>query len=118
MLQFQDRSRRNRVNPCASLVLSVHVLVPVNVGTSSDASWDIEIDDFPEQHQRAARPSGLTARTAFLVVGRGIAEADTAAPQPGQQAQLDALQQQIRDLQRAAAMDPVAADAPRTQQPS
>ncbi len=42
----------------------------------------------------------------------------TAAPQPDQQAQIDALQQQIRDLQRAAAMDPVPADAPRTQQPS
>jgi sec-independent protein translocase protein TatA len=43
----------------------------------------------------------------------------TAAPQPDQQAQIDALQQQIRDLQRAATMDPVrSADAPRTQQPS
>ena len=42
----------------------------------------------------------------------------TAAPQSGQQAQIDALQQQIRDLQRAAAMDAVPADAPRTQQPS
>jgi sec-independent protein translocase protein TatA len=42
----------------------------------------------------------------------------TGAPQPDQQAQIDALQQQIRDLQRAAVMDPVPADAPRTQQPS
>jgi sec-independent protein translocase protein TatA len=42
----------------------------------------------------------------------------TAAPQPDQQSQIDALQQQIRDLQRAAAMDPVPADVPRTQQPS
>src|SRR5690348_7799788 len=42
----------------------------------------------------------------------------TAAPQSDQQVQIDALQQQIRDLQRAAAMDPVpSADAPRTQQP-
>jgi len=41
-----------------------------------------------------------------------------AAPQPEQQSQIDALQQQIRDLQRAAAMDPVPAEAPRTQQPS
>jgi sec-independent protein translocase protein TatA len=41
-----------------------------------------------------------------------------AAPQPDQQSQIDALQQQIRDLQRAAAMDAVPADAPRTQQPS
>jgi sec-independent protein translocase protein TatA len=30
----------------------------------------------------------------------------TASPQPVQQAQIDALQQQIRDLQRTAAMDP------------
>jgi len=42
----------------------------------------------------------------------------TAASQPDQQSQLDALQQQIRDLQRAAAMDPAPAEAQRTQQPS
>jgi sec-independent protein translocase protein TatA len=42
----------------------------------------------------------------------------TAAAQPDQQGQLDALQQQIRDLQRAAAMDPAPAEAQRTQQPS
>ena len=42
----------------------------------------------------------------------------TAVPQPDQQTQIDALQQQIRDLQRASAMDAVPADAPRTQQPS
>jgi sec-independent protein translocase protein TatA len=51
----------------------------------------------------------------------------TAAPaqQPDQQSQLDALQQQIRDLQRAATMDAVPtttagvpAEAQRTQQPS
>ena len=45
-----------------------------------------------------------------------------AVSQPDQQqAQIDALQQQIRDLQRAAAMDSVPAtpaEAPRTQQPS
>jgi len=41
-----------------------------------------------------------------------------ATPQPDQQTQIDALQQQIRDLQRTSAMDPVAADAARTQQPS
>ena len=43
-----------------------------------------------------------------------------AAPQPDQQVQIDALQQQIRDLQRAATMDPVpsAAEAPRSQQTS
>jgi sec-independent protein translocase protein TatA len=51
----------------------------------------------------------------------------TAAPaqQPDQQAKIDALQQQIRDLQRAATMDAVptttagaSAEAQRTQQPS
>ncbi|HJZ01774.1 MAG TPA: Sec-independent protein translocase subunit TatA [Streptosporangiaceae bacterium] len=42
----------------------------------------------------------------------------TAASQPDQQqSQIDALQQQIRDLQRAAAMDPAPVEAQRTQQP-
>jgi sec-independent protein translocase protein TatA len=43
-----------------------------------------------------------------------------AAPVPAadQQSQIDTLQQQIRDLQRASAMDTVPADAPRSQQPS
>lgn len=59
-----------------------------------------------------AEPSGSTVT--------GFPQAELAAsPQPDQQSQIDALQQQIRDLQRAAAMDPVSsADAPRTQQPS
>jgi sec-independent protein translocase protein TatA len=42
----------------------------------------------------------------------------TPTPLPEQQSQIDALQQQIRDLQRAAAMDPAPAEAQRTQQPS
>jgi sec-independent protein translocase protein TatA len=42
----------------------------------------------------------------------------TATPQPDQQSQIDALQQQIRDLQRAATMDPAPAEAQRTQQPT
>ncbi len=43
----------------------------------------------------------------------------TAAPAPvDQQGQIDALQQQVRDLQRAAAMDTPAAEPQRTQQPS
>jgi sec-independent protein translocase protein TatA len=42
----------------------------------------------------------------------------TAASQPDQQqSQIDALQQQIRDLQRAAAMDPAPVEVQRTQQP-
>jgi sec-independent protein translocase protein TatA len=40
------------------------------------------------------------------------------APAPEQQSQIDALQQQIRDLQRAATMDPAPVEAQRTQQPS
>ena len=46
------------------------------------------------------------------------AAAATAVPPADQQSQIDALQQQIRDLQRSAAMDTVPADAPRTQLPS
>ena len=49
----------------------------------------------------------------------GFPQAELAvAPQPDQQSQIDALQQQIRDLQRASAMDPAPADAQRAQQPS
>ena len=48
----------------------------------------------------------------------GFPQAELAAPQPDQQGQIDALRQQIRDLQRAAAMETVpSADAPRTQRP-
>ena len=39
-------------------------------------------------------------------------------PAADHQSQIDALQQQVRDLQRASAMDTVPADAPRSQQPS
>jgi len=47
----------------------------------------------------------------------------TSAPQQDQQAQIDALQQQIRDMQRAATMDAptpagASAESQRTQQPS
>ena len=44
------------------------------------------------------------------------AELAAAPAQAEQQSQIDALQQQIRDLQRAAAMDPAPAEAQRTQQ--
>jgi sec-independent protein translocase protein TatA len=47
------------------------------------------------------------------------APAAAAAPVADQQAQIDALQQQVRDMQRAAAMDPVASskeDTPVNQQ--
>ena len=49
----------------------------------------------------------------------GFPQAELAAAPPSlQQSQIDALQQQVRDLQRASAMDPAPADAQRTQQPS
>jgi TatA/E family protein of Tat protein translocase len=48
----------------------------------------------------------------------GFSQAElTAAPQPDQQSQIDALKQEIRDMQRAAAMDPAPAEAQRSQQP-
>jgi sec-independent protein translocase protein TatA len=72
------------------------------------------------EDEPASGPSGSTAS--------GVpAPAEIAASQqPEQQAQIDALQQQIRDLQRASAMDTPAptvqagasAESPRTQQPS
>src|SRR5580704_2683114 len=56
--------------------------------------------DGPAQAQAQAQASSGAAN--------GFPQAElTAAPQPDQQqSQIDALQQQIRDLQRAAAMDP------------
>jgi sec-independent protein translocase protein TatA len=51
-----------------------------------------------------------------------LAAGELAAPKPDQQSQIDVLQQQIRDLQRASTMDPVTpAGTPtesRTSQPS
>ena len=56
---------------------------------------------------------------ASAAAATGFPQAElTAASQPDQQSQIDTLQQQIRDLQRAATMDPATADAQRTQQPS
>jgi|SRR5579862_2137682 len=65
-------------------------------------------EDDAEPPVSAASPAELTAAAATA----------TAVPQPDQQAQIDALQQQIRDLQRTSAMDPVRADAVHTQQSS
>jgi sec-independent protein translocase protein TatA len=56
-------------------------------------------DDDPES---ATSASGASAAPAQLTA------APPAAPAVDQQTQIDALQQQIRDMQRAAAMDPVA----------
>jgi sec-independent protein translocase protein TatA len=68
-------------------------------------------EDEPASDASAGTASGSTGFPAPAEIA--------AAQQPDQQAQINALQQQIRDMQRAATMDAVpSADAPRTQQPS
>jgi sec-independent protein translocase protein TatA len=70
-------------------------------------------------HEDETVPGAPAQAEAAASPATGFPQAElTTAPQPEQQSQIDALQQQIRDLQRAAAMDPVPADVPRTQQPS
>jgi sec-independent protein translocase protein TatA len=70
-------------------------------------------------HEDETAPGAPAQAQAPASSATGFPQAElTAAPQPEQQAQIDALQQQIRDLQRAAAMDPAPAEAQRTQQPS
>jgi sec-independent protein translocase protein TatA len=72
-------------------------------------------------HEEETVPGGpsQTQAEASAAAATGFPPAElTATPQPDQQSQIDALQQQIRDLQRAAAMDPAPADVQRTQQPS
>jgi sec-independent protein translocase protein TatA len=70
-------------------------------------------------HEDETVPGGPAQEQTSSPAATAFPQAElTATPQPDQQAQIDALQQQIRDLQRASAMDPVpSADAPRTQQP-
>ena len=68
-------------------------------------------------HEDETVPGASSAQAQDPATGFPQAEL-TATPQPDQQSQIDALQQQIRDLQRAAVMDPAPADAQRTQQPS
>jgi sec-independent protein translocase protein TatA len=72
-------------------------------------------------HEDETVPGGPAQAEASSSTATGFPPAElAAAPQPDQQVQIDALQQQIRDLQRAATMDPVpsAAEAPRSQQTS
>jgi proteasome accessory factor C len=70
-------------------------------------------------HEDDTVPGGPAQAQAASGSANGFPPAElTAAPQPEhQQSQIDALQQQIRDLQRAAAMDPAPVEAQRTQQP-
>jgi len=79
-------------------------------------------EDEPASDASASTATGFPA-PASTATGFPAPAEITATQQPGQQAQIDALQQQIRDLQRAATMDagsaPVqagaSADAQRTQ---
>jgi sec-independent protein translocase protein TatA len=66
-------------------------------------------EDEPGSPAQASGPSAMAFPQAELAA---------APPQADQQSQIDALQQQIRDLQRAAAMDPAPVEAQRTQQPT
>ena len=68
--------------------------------------------DEPEASAQAQAPAPGPTATAFPQAEL------TPTPPPDQQSQIDALQQQIRDMQRASAMDPAPAEAQRTQQPS
>ena len=74
-----------------------------------------EVSDLHHDEEPAAAPKDSAAQFPQL--------APAAAPPADQQGQIDALQQQIRDLQRAATMDTPAsagsaAEPQRTQQPS
>lgn len=72
-----------------------------------------EVQGLQEDETEAAAPAPAGPATVVPP-----AQLTAPAPAPAQQSQLDALQQQIRDLQRATAMDAVPADASRTQQPT
>jgi sec-independent protein translocase protein TatA len=79
-----------------------------------------EVQGLHEDDETVPRP-GPTAQASDGSAAGFPAPAEIAAAQPDQQAQIDALQQQIRDMQRAATMDAGAgapAEAQRTQQPS
>jgi sec-independent protein translocase protein TatA len=69
-------------------------------------------------HEDDAVADGPAQAQASSASAYGFPPAElTGASQPEQQqSQIDALQQQIRDLQRAAAMDPAPVEAQRTQQ--
>jgi sec-independent protein translocase protein TatA len=74
-----------------------------------------EVQGLHEDEPASDAPAGTTSGSTGFPAPAEIA----AAQQPDQQEQINALQQQIRDMQRAATMDAVpSADAPRTQQPS
>jgi sec-independent protein translocase protein TatA len=78
-----------------------------------------EVQGMHEDDSEAGAPAAAQASGPAAPVPPAQLAAAAPAPAPAaeQQSQIDALQQQIRDLQRSAAMDTVPADAPRTQQP-
>jgi sec-independent protein translocase protein TatA len=77
-----------------------------------------EVQGLHEEEEETTPGTSATAR-AQADHAAGFPQAElTATPPPDQQSQIDALQQQIRDLQRASAMDPAPAEAQRSQQPS
>jgi sec-independent protein translocase protein TatA len=77
-----------------------------------------EVQGLHEEETGPGGPSSDQAE-ASAASATGFPQAElTASAQPDQQSQIDALQQQIRDLQRASAMDPAPAEVQRTQQPS
>ncbi len=79
-----------------------------------------EVQGMHEEDSETGAPAAGQASGPAAPAPPAQLTAAAAAPAPAadQQSQIDALQQQIRDLQRSAAMDTVPADAPRTQQPS
>jgi sec-independent protein translocase protein TatA len=83
-----------------------------------------EVSDLHHEEEPDSAPKdGAGPSTQFPPAQLAPAPAAQPADQQGQQGQIDALQQQIRDLQRAATMDTPAnagstAEPQRTQQPS
>jgi len=74
-------------------------------------------------HEYEMGPGGSAQADASSSTATGFPPAELSpapVPRADQQSQIDALQQQIRDMQRAATMDavPSAAEAPRSQQPT
>ena len=74
-----------------------------------------EVQGLHEDEKEPAAPAPAGPAT---VVPPAQLTAPAPAPAPAPQSQIDTLQQQIRDLQRAAAMDTVPADGSRTGQPT
>jgi sec-independent protein translocase protein TatA len=74
-----------------------------------------EVQGLHEEDETAG-PSFQPQASGTTATGFPPAELSAATP-PDQQSQIDALQQQIRDMQRAATMDPAPVEAQRTQQP-